>query len=155
VKVSAVEIKDVEIPASMQRAMARQAEAERERRAKVIHAEGEFQASQRLRDAAEVISPAPAALQLRYLQTLADVGSGQNSTIVFPLPLDLLRPFVDGKVLQPPSDQQQRQDGNAPGTLEEGAERRALPEPETGEPADVASRESAPADVDLRTASGD
>jgi regulator of protease activity HflC (stomatin/prohibitin superfamily) len=96
VKVTAVEIKDVGIPSSMQRAMARQAEAERERRAKVIHAEGEYQASWRLRDAAEIISQNPAALQLRYLQTLADVGANQNSTIVFPLPLDLVRPFLQG-----------------------------------------------------------
>jgi len=95
VKVTAVEIKDVEIPGAMQRAMARQAEAERERRAKVIHAEGEFQASQRLRDAAEVISGNPAALQLRYLQTLTEVGVNQNSTIVFPLPLDVIRPFLE------------------------------------------------------------
>jgi regulator of protease activity HflC (stomatin/prohibitin superfamily) len=95
VKVTAVEIKDVEIPGGMQRAMARQAEAERERRAKVIHAEGEFQAAQRLRDAAEVISPNPAALQLRYLQTLTEVGVNQNSTIVFPLPLDVIRPFLE------------------------------------------------------------
>jgi regulator of protease activity HflC (stomatin/prohibitin superfamily) len=95
VKVTAVEIKDVEIPSGMQRAMARQAEAERERRAKVIHAEGEYQASQRLRDAAEVISPTPAALQLRYLQTLTEVGVNQNSTIIFPLPLDVIRPFLE------------------------------------------------------------
>jgi hypothetical protein len=95
VKVTAVEIKDVEIPSGMQRAMARQAEAERERRAKVIHAEGEYQASQRLRDAAEVISPTPGALQLRYLQTLTEVGVNQNSTIIFPLPLDLIRPFLE------------------------------------------------------------
>ena len=94
VKVTAVEIKDVEIPSGMQRAMARQAEAERERRAKVIHAEGEFQASQRLHDAAEVISANPAALQLRYLQTLTEVGVNQNSTIVFPLPLDVIKPFL-------------------------------------------------------------
>jgi regulator of protease activity HflC (stomatin/prohibitin superfamily) len=96
VKVTAVEIKHVEIPAGMQRAMARQAEAERERRAKVIHAEGEFQASERLRDAADVISPNPVALQLRYLQTLTEVGDNQNSTIVFPLPLDVIRPFLEG-----------------------------------------------------------
>jgi regulator of protease activity HflC (stomatin/prohibitin superfamily) len=95
VKVTAVEIKDVEIPSGMQRAMARQAEAERERRAKVIHAEGEYQASQRLRDAAEVIAPTPAALQLRYLQTLTEVGVNQNSTIIFPLPLDVIRPFLE------------------------------------------------------------
>jgi hypothetical protein len=102
VKVSAVEIKDVEIPSGMQRAMARQAEAERERRAKVIHAEGEFQASQRLADAAEVLSPHPAALQLRYLQTLTEVGVNQNSTIVFPLPIDLIRPFLP--TTEPPSE---------------------------------------------------
>src|SRR5215203_69578 len=98
VKVTAVEIKDVEIPSAMQRAMARQAEAERERRAKVINAEGEFQASQRLRDAADVISANPAALQLRYLQTLTEVGVNQNSTIVFPLPLDVIQPFLEGAV---------------------------------------------------------
>ena len=79
----------------MQRAMARQAEAERERRAKVIHAEGEFQAAQRLRDAAEIIARNPAALQLRYLQTLTEVGVNQNSTIVFPLPIDLVQPFLE------------------------------------------------------------
>jgi regulator of protease activity HflC (stomatin/prohibitin superfamily) len=94
VKVTVVEIKDVGIPSSMQRAMARQAEAERERRAKVIHAEGEYQASGRLRDAAEIISQHPAALQLRYLQTLGDVGANQNSTIIFPLPIDMIRPFL-------------------------------------------------------------
>jgi regulator of protease activity HflC (stomatin/prohibitin superfamily) len=94
VKVSTVEIKDVEIPAQMQRAMARQAEAERERRAKVIGAEGEFQAAQRLYDAAEVMSDNPTALQLRYLQTLLDLGSSEASTIVFPLPIDLLEPLM-------------------------------------------------------------
>jgi regulator of protease activity HflC (stomatin/prohibitin superfamily) len=96
VKVTAVEIKHVEIPGGMQRAMARQAEAERERRAKVIHAEGEFQASERLRDAADVISANPVALQLRYLQTLTELGDNQNATIVFPLPLDVIRPFLEG-----------------------------------------------------------
>jgi regulator of protease activity HflC (stomatin/prohibitin superfamily) len=95
VKVTAVEIKDVEIPGAMQRAMARQAEAERERRAKVIHAEGEFQAARRLSDAAEVLTPNAAALQLRYLQTLTEIGVNQNSTIVFPLPMDVIRPFLD------------------------------------------------------------
>src|SRR4051794_4638978 len=94
VKVTTVEIKDVEIPAQMQRAMARQAEAERERRAKIINAEGEFQAAQRLFEAAEIISKNPATLQLRYLQTLLELGSGQSSTIVFPLPVDLLGPFM-------------------------------------------------------------
>jgi regulator of protease activity HflC (stomatin/prohibitin superfamily) len=95
IKVTTVEIKDVEIPSAMQRAMALGAEAERERRAKIIHAEGEFQASQRLRSAADVISDNSAALQLRYLQTLTEIGAGQNSTIVFPLPLDLVKPFVE------------------------------------------------------------
>src|ERR687893_765354 len=94
VKVIAVEIKDVGIPSGMQRAMARQAEAERERRAKVIHAEGEFQASERLRDAADILRPNPAALQLRYLQTLTEVGGSDSSTIVFPLPLDVLGPLL-------------------------------------------------------------
>jgi regulator of protease activity HflC (stomatin/prohibitin superfamily) len=95
VKVTTVEIKDVGIPQGMQRAMARQAEAERERRAKVINAEGEFQASERLFDAAEVMSANPAALQLRYLQTLLEVGANQNSTIVLPIPIDLIKPLME------------------------------------------------------------
>jgi regulator of protease activity HflC (stomatin/prohibitin superfamily) len=95
IKVTTVEIKDVEIPSAMQRAMALGAEAERERRAKIIHAEGEFQASQRLRDAADVISTNPSALQLRYMQTLTEIGGAQNSTVIFPLPLDVLKPFLD------------------------------------------------------------
>jgi len=95
IKVSIVEVKDVEIPQSMQRAMARQAEAERERRAKVINAEGEYQASERLKDAAVVIEAHPIALQLRYLQTLLELGSSQSTTIAFPVPIEMLRPFVD------------------------------------------------------------
>src|SRR5262245_17676957 len=94
VKVTAVEGKDVDLPERMQRAMARQAEAERERRAKVINAEGEFQAAEKLRQAAEIITPFPVALQMRFLQALGEVASENNSTIVFPLPLDLLRPFL-------------------------------------------------------------
>ncbi len=95
IKVSTVEIKDVGIPQGMQRAMARQAEAERERRAKVINAEGEFQAAERLFDAAEIMSGNPAALQLRYMQTLLELGGGdQSSTIVFPIPIDLIRPIL-------------------------------------------------------------
>ena len=90
IKVSIVEVKDVEIPASMQRAMARQAEAERERRAKVISAEGEFQASERLKDAAAIMAQQPITVQLRYLQTLLEIGAANNSTIVFPIPIDLL-----------------------------------------------------------------
>src|SRR6266704_2567742 len=95
VKVTAVEIKDVELPASMQRAMAKQAEAEREKRAKIIHAQGELQASTQLAQAAEVIGSQPAALQLRYLQTLTEIAVEKNSTIIFPLPLDLIEPLVD------------------------------------------------------------
>ena len=95
IKVSIVEVKDVEIPSGMQRAMARQAEAERERRAKVIAAEGEFQASERLKDAALVIEDHPIGLQLRYLQTLVELGSSQSTTIVFPAPIELLKPFLD------------------------------------------------------------
>jgi len=95
IKVSVVEVKDVEIPADMQRAMARQAEAERERRAKIISAEGEFQASERLRDAAGVMAEQPVSVQLRYLQTLLEIGSSNNSTIVFPVPVDLVRPFLE------------------------------------------------------------
>jgi regulator of protease activity HflC (stomatin/prohibitin superfamily) len=96
IKVSIVEVKDVEIPTGMQRAMARQAEAERERRAKIINSEGEYQAAERLKDAAIVIGGHPVALQLRYLQTLLELGSSQSTTIVFPAPIDLIRPFIDG-----------------------------------------------------------
>src|SRR6059036_3864397 len=95
IKVSIVEVKDVEIPSTMQRALARQAEAERERRAKIINAEGEFQASERLKDAANVIEEHPVALQLRYLQTLIELGGSQSTTIVFPIPIDLIEPFIN------------------------------------------------------------
>ncbi len=96
IKVMNVEIKDVDLNETMVRAIARQAEAERERRAKVIHAEGEFQAAEKLRDAAGVLAQQPQALQLRYLQTLADMSSGgKSSTVVFPLPLDLIRPLIE------------------------------------------------------------
>jgi regulator of protease activity HflC (stomatin/prohibitin superfamily) len=96
IKVSSVEVKDVDLPVEMKRAMAKQAEAERERRAKVINAEGEFQAAQRLSDAAAIIQTQPAALQLRYLQTLAEIATENNSTTLFPIPIDLLRPFMQG-----------------------------------------------------------
>jgi regulator of protease activity HflC (stomatin/prohibitin superfamily) len=96
VKVSAVEVKNVDLPQEMQRAIARQAEAERERRAKVIHAQGEFEASQRLADAADVIGRNPAALQLRYLQTLVEISAGKNSTTIFPIPIDTIAPFLKG-----------------------------------------------------------
>ena len=95
IKVTNVELKHVDLPHEMQRAIARQAEAERERRAKVIHAEGEYQASERLAQAATTIATAPGALQLRFLQTLAEIATENNSTIIFPLPIDLLRPFIE------------------------------------------------------------
>jgi regulator of protease activity HflC (stomatin/prohibitin superfamily) len=94
IKVSKVEIKHIDLPPEMQRAMAKQAEAERERRAKVIHAEGEFQASQKLSEAAIIISKDPAALQLRYLQTLSEIATENNSTILFPIPIDFFRHFI-------------------------------------------------------------
>ena len=94
IKVARVEVKDVEIPSGMQRAMARQAEAERERRAKIINSEGEFQAAERLRDAAVVIGKQPVALQLRYMQTLLELGGSQTTTIIFPVPIDLISPFL-------------------------------------------------------------
>jgi regulator of protease activity HflC (stomatin/prohibitin superfamily) len=95
IKVSIVEVKDVELPDTMKRAMARQAEAEREKRAKIIHAEGEYSAAQQLQDAAAVISKEPAAIQLRYLQTLTEIAVEKNSTIIFPVPIEFLNAFSD------------------------------------------------------------
>ncbi len=95
IKVTTVEVKNVDLPAEMQRAIAKQAEAERERRAKIIHADGEFQASQKLADAAQIIASQPMALQLRYLQTLVEVAAEKNSTTIFPVPIDLIKPFLD------------------------------------------------------------
>ena len=106
VKVSTVEIKDVGIPQAMQHAMARQAQAERERRAKVINAEGEFQAAARLSEAADVISQNPTTMQLRYLQTLSEIGVNQNSTIVFPLPIDLIKPLLEATAKTEPAAKQ-------------------------------------------------
>ena len=94
IKVMTVEMKDVDLPMEMKRAMAKQAEAERERRAKVIHADGEYQAAQRLKDAAVIIEPHPTALQLRYLQALTEIAAEDNSTMLFPIPIDLLSPFI-------------------------------------------------------------
>jgi regulator of protease activity HflC (stomatin/prohibitin superfamily) len=94
VKVSAVEVKNVDLPQEMQRAIAKQAEAERERRSKVIHAEGEYQAAQRLADAANIMSQNPVSLQLRYLQTLVEIAAEKNSTTIFPVPIDILTPFI-------------------------------------------------------------
>ncbi len=96
IKVTAVEVKNVDLPQEMQRAIAKQAEAERERRAKIIAAEGEFQAAAKLVDAAKMIQEYPAALQLRYLQTLVEVSASNNSTTIFPIPIDLFRPFIEG-----------------------------------------------------------
>jgi regulator of protease activity HflC (stomatin/prohibitin superfamily) len=103
VKVTVVEVKDVELPQTMQRAIARQAEAERERRAKVINADGEYQAAQRLADAGRIMSAQPYTLQLRFLQTLADVATEHNSTIVFPVPVDLIRVFTDRAMAAAPA----------------------------------------------------
>jgi regulator of protease activity HflC (stomatin/prohibitin superfamily) len=95
IKVSNVEVKHVDLPVEMKRAMAKQAEAERERRAKVIHADGEFQASKKLKEAADIIATEPIALQLRFLQTLTEIASEKNSTTIFPVPIDLLKPFLE------------------------------------------------------------
>src|SRR5215213_5005597 len=127
IKVSIVEVKDVEIPQGMQRAMARQAEAERERRAKVIAAEGEFQASERLKDAALVIEEHPIALQLRYLQTLLELGSSQSTTIVFPAPIDILNTFLSRGA---------RSDGGASGVAPE-APARPVPPSQTPPPGQI------------------
>jgi regulator of protease activity HflC (stomatin/prohibitin superfamily) len=125
IKVTTVEIKDVGIPTTMQRAMARQAEAERERRAKIIHAEGESQAAAKLSEAAVVLGRAPAALQLRYLQTLSEIGSENSSTIVFPLPIDLITPLLAGAKAPPSAEPEQ-----ANGELPEGARVGELPQPQ-------------------------
>jgi regulator of protease activity HflC (stomatin/prohibitin superfamily) len=98
IKVTAVEVKNVDLPIEMQRAIAKQAEAERERRAKIIHAEGEFQASQKLADAAKIIATESGALQLRFLQTLTEIATEKNSTIIFPVPIDLIKPFLEKPV---------------------------------------------------------
>jgi regulator of protease activity HflC (stomatin/prohibitin superfamily) len=126
IKVTIVEIKDVEIPERMQQALARQAEAERNRRAKVINAEGEFQAADRLSQAANVIRPNPVTLQLRYIQALTDISSNAGTTIVFPLPVDLLKPLLEGH-----SDGDAASEESAPPAGEEralpGDDARALP----------------------------
>jgi len=103
VKVRAVEVKQIDLPPDMQRAMAKQAEAEREKRAKVIHAEGEFQAAQQLANASRVLATEPAALQLRYLQTLAEIATENSSTTIFPVPIDILRPFYENLAANAPS----------------------------------------------------
>jgi regulator of protease activity HflC (stomatin/prohibitin superfamily) len=108
VKVRAVEVKQIDLPPDMQRAMAKQAEAEREKRAKVIHAEGEAQAAEQLANAAQVLSTQPAALQLRYLQTLAEIATENSSTTIFPIPIDILRPFYDQLASNSPGEPNDR-----------------------------------------------
>jgi len=133
VKVSVVEVKDVEIPQQMQRAMARQAESERERRAKIIAAEGEYQASQRLKQAADRLA-GPTALQLRLFQTLTEVSSENNSTIILPVPLDLFRPYLadqDGTgdgYAQVPSEERRREEAEAEHNYEEAVGERPIRE---------------------------
>jgi regulator of protease activity HflC (stomatin/prohibitin superfamily) len=145
IKVTTVEIKDVGIPTTMQRAMARQAEAERERRAKVIHAEGEKQASASLSEAAAVLAQNPAAIQLRYLQTLAELGGENNSTIVFPLPLDLIGPLLG---LGEAAPQRTEQPASEPARLSAPADGASLmaPQPEQG----VAAPAAVPGAADSR-----
>jgi regulator of protease activity HflC (stomatin/prohibitin superfamily) len=131
IKVSVVEIKDVEIPDRMQSAIARQAEAERNRRAKVINSEGEFQAAAKLADAAGVIEPNPVTLQLRYLQALTEISTNPGSTIVFPLPLDVVRPLLEAGARNPRAEQAEERPAE-PSALPESAappEPTALPEP--------------------------
>ncbi|WP_029166123.1 slipin family protein [Aminiphilus circumscriptus] len=111
IKVSAVEVKELELPEGMKRAMARQAEAERERRAKVINAEGEFQAAERLTEAAHLMEKSPVTLQLRYLQTLREVASEKNSTTIFPLPIDLVKPFLERHLFSEAKEQETRASG--------------------------------------------
>ena len=126
IKERAVEIKEVEIPERMQHAIARQAEAERERRAKIINAEGEFQAAEKLSQAASVISQNPVTIQLRYLQTLSEIGATQNSTVVFPIPIDLLKPAIEALGRAPSSPAQAPlpgANGEANGTLPAGTPR--------------------------------
>jgi regulator of protease activity HflC (stomatin/prohibitin superfamily) len=142
IKVTIVEIKDVEIPERMQQAIARQAEAERNRRAKVINAEGEFQAADKLAHAAEVIRPNPVTIQLRYLQALSDISANQGSTIVFPLPLDLIRPLLEqGEAVATEGDAPAAPPASDPPELERGGDG-GLPaerEPASAERANVPS----------------
>ncbi|NJL05212.1 MAG: slipin family protein [Chloroflexaceae bacterium] len=126
IKVTTVEIKDVELPSTMQRAMAKQAEAEREKRSKLIHAEGELQASRALAEAANVIASEPTALQLRYLQTLVEISVEKNSTIIFPLPVDTIRPFLNMGLQQ--SDALALAQQNAPIAAQKHSDTRPTPD---------------------------
>jgi len=145
IKVTTVEIKDVEIPERMQHAIARQAEAERERRAKIINAEGEAQAATRLAEAADIIGRNPTTLQLRYLQTLREIGATQNSTVVFPMPIDLVKPVLDaiqaGQASAPASE---TPPAPANGALEPGESRALGPGPSAAEDGVSSTPESAP-----------
>ncbi len=158
VKVTAVEIKDVEIPERMQHAMARQAEAERERRAKIINAEGEFQAAAQLNDAADVISRNPVTIQLRYLQTLHEVSNNQSSTIVFPLPIDLLGPLMtaaQGRESNSDGPERARLDAAlaaARAALETNSSQPAFGEPAAREALATATGQPAPAEPAAREA---
>jgi regulator of protease activity HflC (stomatin/prohibitin superfamily) len=145
IKVTTVEIKDVEIPQSMQHAIARQAEAERERRAKIINAEGEAQAAAKLAEAADVIGRNPTTLQLRYLQTLREIGGDQNSTVVFPMPIDLMKPVLDAISRGAPTggEEQQRSLG-AGGGAELAPAPEAPEQAETPAPAQAAEQAEAP-----------
>jgi regulator of protease activity HflC (stomatin/prohibitin superfamily) len=147
IKVSVVEIKDVEIPDRMQSAIARQAEAERNRRAKVINSEGEFQAAAKLADAAGVIEPNPVTLQLRYLQALTEISTNPGSTIVFPLPLDVVRPLLDAGARSGRAEQPDDRPAEPSALPESGAptEPTALPEP-AAPPESAALPEPADAD---------
>jgi regulator of protease activity HflC (stomatin/prohibitin superfamily) len=129
IKVSVVEVRDVELPQTMQRAMARQAEAEREKRAKIIHAEGEFQASQQLAQAAEVIHQNPVTIQLRYLQTLTEIGAEKNTTVVFPLPMEFLEALSGGAVSRRPAGASTPQPTAAPAQPAAPTSLRSVPPP--------------------------
>jgi regulator of protease activity HflC (stomatin/prohibitin superfamily) len=145
IKVTTVEIKDVEIPERMQHAIARQAEAERERRAKIINAEGEAQAATRLADAAEIIGRNPTTLQLRYLQTLREIGANQNSTVVFPMPIDLVKPVLEAIQQGTTSEGTPAAPATADnGALESGASRQLGAGDRGAPPAPASSAESAP-----------
>jgi regulator of protease activity HflC (stomatin/prohibitin superfamily) len=155
IKVTTVEIKDVEIPERMQHAIARQAEAERERRAKIINAEGEAQAATRLADAADIIGRNPTTLQLRYLQTLREIGATQNTTVVFPMPIDLVKPVLDaiqsGQASSPAAEAPPAPPAN--GALEPGESRALAAGPDAAGPdaaEDGVHSEPEPALVDLQ-----
>jgi regulator of protease activity HflC (stomatin/prohibitin superfamily) len=141
IDVVAVEIKDIDLPQEMRRAMAKQAEAERERRSKVIAAQGEFQASQTLADAAEILQRQPAAIQLRYLQTVSEIATENNSTTLFPIPIDLFRPFIDKLTAQAGTEQRQQRTSE----VGPGAPHASLPSGATPEAIESPASEAVPA----------